>query len=186
MFLVDIIVKDRLLRALEGIDIVVHAAALKQVPAAEYNPFEFIKTNVTDKEIQDAIKQAQKVKPTKTKKITVGSLEARDKAMKELDKAKIGTPSPEDIEKTEKLIKKQYTKQARTVIKPSEKEISQQQKILDNQPKSKKFDGKSERFGIKSFILNISLPATIFISFISIQQIIKYYLLETRLWLHMK
>ena len=106
-------------------------------------PAKFIKTNVSDKEIQDAIKQAQKVKPTKTKKITVGSLEARDKAMKELDKAKIGTPSPEDIEKTEKLIKKQYKKQARTVIKPSEKEISQQQKIIDNQPKSKKFDGKS-------------------------------------------
>jgi hypothetical protein len=36
----------RLKRALEGIDIVVHAAALKQVPAAEYNPFECIKTNV--------------------------------------------------------------------------------------------------------------------------------------------
>ena len=106
-------------------------------------PAKFIKTNVTDKEIQDAIKQAQKVKPTKTKKITVGSLEARDKAMKELDKAKIGTPSPEDIEKTEKLIKKQYTKQARTVLKPSEKEISQQQKIIDNQPKSKKFNNKS-------------------------------------------
>ena len=33
-------------RALEGIDIVIHAAALKQVPAAEYNPFEAIKTNV--------------------------------------------------------------------------------------------------------------------------------------------
>ena len=32
--------------ALEGIDTVVHAAALKQVPAAEYNPIEFIKTNV--------------------------------------------------------------------------------------------------------------------------------------------
>ena len=46
MFLGDIRDKDRLLRALEGIDIVVHAAALKQVPAAEYNPFEFIKTNV--------------------------------------------------------------------------------------------------------------------------------------------
>ena len=106
-------------------------------------PAKFIKTNVTDKEIQDAIKQAQKVKPTKTKKITVGSLEARDKAMKELDKAKIGTPSPEDIEKTEKLIKKQYKKQARTVLKPSEKEISQQQKIIDNQPKSKKFNNKS-------------------------------------------
>tara|TARA_Y100001970_G_scaffold294069_1_gene446473 strand:- start:17560 stop:18552 length:993 start_codon:yes stop_codon:yes gene_type:complete len=37
---------SRVKRALEGVDIVVHAAALKQVPAAEYNPFEFIKTNV--------------------------------------------------------------------------------------------------------------------------------------------
>ena len=45
-FLGDVRDKDRLRRALEGVDIVVHAAALKQVPAAEYNPFEFIKTNV--------------------------------------------------------------------------------------------------------------------------------------------
>ena len=45
-FLGDIRDKDRLNRALEGVDAVVHAAALKQVPAAEYNPFEFIKTNV--------------------------------------------------------------------------------------------------------------------------------------------
>ena len=45
-FLGDIRDALRLRRALEGIDIVVHAAALKQVPAAEYNPFEFIKTNV--------------------------------------------------------------------------------------------------------------------------------------------
>ncbi|MEO1272401.1 MAG: UDP-N-acetylglucosamine 4,6-dehydratase (inverting) [Myxococcota bacterium] len=45
-FLGDVRDKDRLLRALEGIDTVVHAAALKQVPAAEYNPFECIKTNV--------------------------------------------------------------------------------------------------------------------------------------------
>ena len=37
---------QRLVRAMEGIDVVVHAAALKQVPAAEYNPFECIKTNV--------------------------------------------------------------------------------------------------------------------------------------------
>lgn len=42
----DIKDKDRLYRALEGIDLVVHAAALKQVPACEYNPFEAIKTNV--------------------------------------------------------------------------------------------------------------------------------------------
>ena len=45
-FLGDIRDADRLRRAMEGIDIVVHAAALKQVPAAEYNPFEAIKTNV--------------------------------------------------------------------------------------------------------------------------------------------
>ena len=36
----------RLTRAMEGVDIVVHAAALKQVPAAEYNPFEAVKTNI--------------------------------------------------------------------------------------------------------------------------------------------
>lgn len=37
---------DRLRRAMEGVDMVVHAAALKQVPACEYNPFEAVKTNV--------------------------------------------------------------------------------------------------------------------------------------------
>lgn len=45
-FIGDVRDKDRLTRALEGVDIVIHAAALKQVPAAEYNPFECIKTNV--------------------------------------------------------------------------------------------------------------------------------------------
>lgn len=45
-FIGDIRDQDRLRRALEGIEIVIHAAALKQVPAAEYNPFECIKTNV--------------------------------------------------------------------------------------------------------------------------------------------
>lgn len=45
-FIGDIRDEKRLKRALEGIDVVVHAAALKQVPAAEYNPFECIKTNV--------------------------------------------------------------------------------------------------------------------------------------------
>jgi len=45
-FLGDIRDKDRLDRAMEDVDYVVHAAALKQVPAAEYNPFEVIKTNV--------------------------------------------------------------------------------------------------------------------------------------------
>ena len=45
-FIGDIRDESRLRRALEGIDIVIHAAALKQFPAAEYNPFECIKTNV--------------------------------------------------------------------------------------------------------------------------------------------
>jgi UDP-N-acetylglucosamine 4,6-dehydratase len=45
-FLGDVRDRERLDRALRGIQIVVHAAALKQVPAAEYNPIECIKTNV--------------------------------------------------------------------------------------------------------------------------------------------
>ena len=45
-FLGDVRDRERLNLAFEGIDVVVHAAALKQVPAAEYNPFEAIKTNV--------------------------------------------------------------------------------------------------------------------------------------------
>jgi len=45
-FIGDVREKERLRRALEQIEIVVHAAALKQVPAAEYNPFECIKTNI--------------------------------------------------------------------------------------------------------------------------------------------
>jgi UDP-N-acetylglucosamine 4,6-dehydratase (inverting) len=45
-FIGDVRDRERLKRALEGVDTVVHAAALKQVPAAEYNPFECIKTNV--------------------------------------------------------------------------------------------------------------------------------------------
>jgi UDP-N-acetylglucosamine 4,6-dehydratase len=45
-FLGDVRDLDRLRRALEGVDYVIHAAALKQVPAAEYNPTEFIKTNI--------------------------------------------------------------------------------------------------------------------------------------------
>jgi len=45
-FLGDVRDEDRLKRAFNEVDIVIHAAALKQVPAAEYNPTEFIKTNV--------------------------------------------------------------------------------------------------------------------------------------------
>jgi UDP-N-acetylglucosamine 4,6-dehydratase/5-epimerase len=45
-FLGDVRDKERLARAFDGVDYVVHAAALKQVPAVEYNPFEAVKTNI--------------------------------------------------------------------------------------------------------------------------------------------
>jgi UDP-N-acetylglucosamine 4,6-dehydratase/5-epimerase len=58
-FLGDVRDKERLHRAFEGVDIVVHAAALKQVPTLEYNPFEAIKTNILGAEniINEAIDQ---------------------------------------------------------------------------------------------------------------------------------
>ena len=45
-FIGDVRDKERLERAFENVDYVIHAAALKQVPAAEYNPFEAVKTNI--------------------------------------------------------------------------------------------------------------------------------------------
>lgn len=45
-FIGDVRDKERLHRAFHGVDVIIHAAALKQVPAAEYNPFEAVKTNI--------------------------------------------------------------------------------------------------------------------------------------------
>ncbi len=45
-FIGDVRDKDRLYRAFQGVDYVIHAAAMKQVPSCEYNPFEAVKTNV--------------------------------------------------------------------------------------------------------------------------------------------
>jgi UDP-N-acetylglucosamine 4,6-dehydratase/5-epimerase len=62
-FIGDVRDKDRLYRAFDGVDFVVHAAALKIVPAAEYNPFECVKTiiqgamNVVDAAIDKGIKR---------------------------------------------------------------------------------------------------------------------------------
>lgn len=42
----DVRDRDRVYRAMQGVDIAIHAAALKQIPAAEYNPFEAVKTNI--------------------------------------------------------------------------------------------------------------------------------------------
>ena len=61
-FIGDVRDKDRLERALHGVDYVIHAAALKQVPALEYNPFEAVKTNIlgTQNIIDAAIDQGVK------------------------------------------------------------------------------------------------------------------------------
>lgn len=61
-FLGDIRDQDRLKRAFKGVDIIVHAAAMKQVEASEYNPFEAVKTNVIGAEniISEAIDQKVK------------------------------------------------------------------------------------------------------------------------------
>ncbi len=61
-FLGDVRDLDRLKMAMNGVDYVIHAAALKQVPAAEYNPMEFVKTNIYGAEniIQAAINQKVK------------------------------------------------------------------------------------------------------------------------------
>lgn len=54
-FIGDVRDKDRLERAFAGVDVVIHAAALKQVPACEYNPFEAVQTNINGaKNIIDA------------------------------------------------------------------------------------------------------------------------------------
>lgn len=45
-FIGDVRDKNRLARAFSGVDLVVHAAALKQVPSCEYNPFEAVQTNI--------------------------------------------------------------------------------------------------------------------------------------------
>jgi UDP-N-acetylglucosamine 4,6-dehydratase len=61
-FIGDIRDRDRLEMALRGVDVVIHAAALKHVPAAEYNPFECINTNVLGAEnlVQAAIRSGVK------------------------------------------------------------------------------------------------------------------------------
>ena len=61
-FIGDVRDKERLYRAFHGVDFVIHAAALKQVPTAEYNPFEAVKTNIVGAEniINVAIDQGVK------------------------------------------------------------------------------------------------------------------------------
>ena len=70
-FIGDVRDKGRLERAFEGVDVVIHAAALKQVPACEYNPFEAVRTNIIGAQniIEAAIdKNIQKVVALSTDK----------------------------------------------------------------------------------------------------------------------
>ena len=66
-FIGDVRDRERLVMAFDNVDYVIHAAALKQVPTAEYNPMEFIKTNIigASNVIEAAINQ--KVKATHLK-----------------------------------------------------------------------------------------------------------------------
>ena len=61
-FIGDIRERDRLINAFNKVDYIIHAAALKQVDTAEYNPFEFIKTNIqgTENVIQAAVANSVK------------------------------------------------------------------------------------------------------------------------------
>jgi UDP-N-acetylglucosamine 4,6-dehydratase/5-epimerase len=61
-FLGDVRDKERLHRAFQGVDFVIHAAALKQIPAAEYNPFEAIKTNILGAQNIIDVAISQKIK----------------------------------------------------------------------------------------------------------------------------
>ena len=65
-----------------------------------------IETKVTDKEIQDLIKQGRQTKPTKTKRITAGAVSKRDKAIKDIDDLII-EPKKGEAAATEKVFKKQ-------------------------------------------------------------------------------
>ena len=69
-FLGDVRDLDRLKIAMRNVDFVVHAAALKHVPAAEYNPIEFVKTNIYGAEnvVQAAVQKVSKVVTLSTDK----------------------------------------------------------------------------------------------------------------------
>ena len=100
----------------------------KPVPAK--TPVKPIKTVVTDQELQDVLKTGRKTKPGRTKRITVGSLDARDKAIKDLDDLII-EPKEGDVKQTEKLIKRQRKRVVKRITTPKPDEVSQSEKILD-------------------------------------------------------
>ena len=99
----------------------------KPVPAN--TPVKIIKTTVTDKEIQDIIKQGKQAIPKKSSRVTAAKLGDVDTAIKKIDDLII-EPKAGDAEKTKKLLKKQQRIITKKITTPKPGEIEQQQKIL--------------------------------------------------------
>ena len=113
----------------------------KPVPAN--TPVKIIKTTVTDKEIQDIIKQGKQAIPKKSSRVTAAKLGDVDTAIKKIDDLII-EPKAGDAEKTKKLLKKQQRIITKKITTPKPGEIEQQQKILDKtqtKPKVTKVNG---------------------------------------------
>ena len=85
-FIGDVRDRDRLERAMHGVDLVFHAAALKQIPACEYNPFEAIQTNVMgaknviDAAIDQGVKRVMALSTDKA--VNAGEPLRRDQALR--------------------------------------------------------------------------------------------------------
>jgi len=111
-------------------------------PDARTKP-KLIKTKVSDKEIQDLIKQGQKAIPKKSTKVTPTNIEKIGRAKQGLDDLII-EPKAGEVEKTKKLLRKQQRIVTKRITTPSTKEIEQSQKILDKtqtKPKVTKVKG---------------------------------------------
>ena len=84
-FIGDVRDYQRLKMAMIGVDIVIHAAALKQVPAGEYNPFEAVKTNVIGGQNVIDAAMAQGVKKVIALRIHINHILKQKKRMKNIE-----------------------------------------------------------------------------------------------------
>ena len=124
-FLGDVRDYDRLSLAFQGVDYVVHAAALKQVPAAEYNPTEFIQTNIRGAE--NVIKASLR---TNVRKI----LDLRELINKFYEKVSIELDDNYNLEDLKKVLKEEGKTQINIVVKDKNKTLAFQLE------KTRKFD----------------------------------------------
>ena len=111
-------------------------------PDARTKP-KLIKTKVSDKEIQDLIKQGKQAIPKKSTKVTPTNIEKIGRAKQGLDDLIIGA-KPGEAEKTKKLLRKQQRIITKRITTPKADEVSQSEKIL------KKFEKTSKTKTFKS------------------------------------